>query len=55
MEHFDVGGQMPAEYLDLYLWRDVYHCDPETVDKHRLLAHLTVLAAESKFKAAQNG
>ncbi len=49
-DHLQTGGRMPAEYLDLYLWRDVYHCDPRTIDPLRVLAHLKVLEMEGKYR-----
>lgn len=39
---------MPTEYLDLYLWRDIYHCDPRTIDPLRVIAHLKCLEMERK-------
>lgn len=40
---------MPAEYLELVLCRDVYHCPPDVLDRQdyrRVAAHLACLEAE---------
>lgn len=46
---------IPHEYLELVLCRDVYHCDPVTLNRvplTKILNHLTCLDVEGKVKEA---
>jgi hypothetical protein len=51
MAHLWCDAPAPAEYLELVLCRDVYHCTPQElaqIPMSKLLRHLTMLSAEAK-------
>lgn len=46
-------GELPAEYVDLVLCRDVYHCAPSVLDAQdweRIATHLICLEVEGKVR-----
>ena len=48
-------GDVPAEYMDLMLCRDVYHCTPTELDGQdwaRVAEHLICLDVEAKVRKA---
>ncbi len=48
---------LPAEYLELYLCREIYHCTPvqlAEVPLPKILAHLTCLDVEAKVREAKS-
>ncbi len=48
-----LGDELPAEYVDLYLCRDVYHCTPSQLaaeDAVEIQKHLAMLAAEAQVR-----
>jgi hypothetical protein len=54
--HLHAGADMPAEYLDLVLCRDVYRCTPpelDEIDNETLEAHLVCLEAEAEVRRAR--
>jgi hypothetical protein len=45
------GSEIPEEYTDLILCRDVYHCLPSELDKEdwqTIANHIAMIEAESK-------
>lgn len=45
------GIEVPWEYIELQLCRDVYHCTPEELDRQdweRVRVHLRLLGAEGR-------
>lgn len=55
-EHLWTQGEMPEDYTDLILCRDVYSCRPSELDEEdgeRVLKHLTCLDVEAKKMKAQ--
>ncbi len=51
-------GDLPAEYVDLVLCRDVYHCTPAELDEQdweRVATHLVCLEVETKVRKANEG
>jgi hypothetical protein len=51
--HLHAGAEMPAEYLDLVLCRDVYHCTPpqlDEIDNETLEGHLVCLEVEAEVR-----
>ncbi len=46
----------PAEYVELYLCRDVYHCTPSALaeqDYQVVMAHMACIAAENMVRDAR--
>ena len=55
MRHLNFSNEPPpVEYLELLLWRE-YGCDPRTVDVRRVMAHLTCIAEENRYKNQHHG
>lgn len=52
LAHLWLSEPAPAEYVDLVLCRDVYHCTPSQLDEEdaaRVLEHLECLNAEAEW------
>lgn len=50
------GRDLPWEYAELILMRDVYHCTPEELDRQdpeRARLHLELISVENKVKRFQ--
>lgn len=50
-------GQPPAEYVDLILCRDVYHCTATALDEQdatRVAGHLACLGIEGQVQKARS-
>jgi hypothetical protein len=48
-----LGDELPTEYVDLFLCRDVYHCLPSQLqaeDAVEIQKHLAMLAAEAQVR-----
>ena len=48
-----VGQEPPAEYVDLCMCRDVYHCTPAELarqDAVTIACHLAMIAAEARVR-----
>jgi hypothetical protein len=53
-QHLWTRGPQPAEYLELILCRDIYHCAPPvlaTIPLRTVAAHLTCLRVERAVQA----
>jgi len=56
MEYLWVGGDIPVEYLELILCRDVFHCRPSELKKERavdILKALLCLQVEAEVLEAK--
>ena len=51
--HLGLNDDLPWEYTEMRLCRDVYHCLPSELDEEdwpRIRAHLAVLQAEAETR-----
>jgi hypothetical protein len=54
--HLWTGGRVPAEYLELILCRDVYHCPPDQLPAlSKIMRHLVCMEAEQQVRDAKRG
>ena len=52
MAHLYTDAPAPAEYIELILCRDLYHCDPlrlPEIPLEKIIAHLICRAEEAKW------